>query len=141
MPRQIGPGTESEQNQNTYTCSGYVRQYPRARPAHRLGVKERWEAGPPRCLLQRVGLVPTSVNFEGLTEWVWRPPAGGLKSGGPTALPPPSVPAKVPRGPWDRRQLLHVQHEEVFRMTASFTEQMVTIYTHIGILSRGKKII
>ena len=23
------------------------------------------------------------------------------------------APAKVPRGPWDRRQLLHVQHEEV----------------------------
>src|SRR5215213_249647 len=101
-------------------------------------MKERWEAGPPRCLLRRVGLVPTSVNFEGLTEWVWCPPAGGLKSGGPTALPPPSVPAKVPRGPWDRRQLLHVQHEEVFRMTASFTEQMLRIYTHLGMLSRGK---
>src|SRR5215208_4941020 len=107
-------------------------------PAHRLGVKERWEAGPPRCLLRRVGLVPTSVNFEGLTEWVWCPPAGGLKSGGPTALPPPSVPAKVPRGPWDRRQLLHVRHEEVFRMTASFTEQMKNDYSLLGILSRGK---
>src|SRR5215216_2519452 len=45
-----------------------------------LRVKERWEAGPPRCLLRRVRLVPTSVNFEGLTEWVWRPPAGGLKA-------------------------------------------------------------
>src|SRR5215212_4829377 len=43
-------------------------------------VKERWEAGPPRCLLQRVGLVPTSVNFERLTEWVWRPPAGGQEA-------------------------------------------------------------
>src|SRR5215213_3698414 len=125
---------------STSTCCGTGK--PRVRsgfvpPAHRLGVKERWEAGPPRCLLRRVGLVPTSVNFEGLTEWVWRPPAGGLKSGGPTALPPPSIPAKVPRGPWDRRQLLHVRHEEVFRMTASFTEQMVRIYTHLGMLSRG----
>src|SRR5215213_3530287 len=126
---------------STSTCCGTGK--PRVRsgfvpPAHRLGVKERWEAGPPRCLLRRVGLVPTSVNFEGLTEWVWCPPAGGLKSGGPTALPPPSIPAKVPRGPWDRRQLLHVRHEEVFRMTASFTEQMMTIYTHLGMLSRGK---
>src|SRR5215213_4065097 len=50
------------------------------RRLNRLGVKERWEAGPPRCLLRRVGLVPTSVNFEGLTEWVWRPPAGGQKA-------------------------------------------------------------
>src|SRR5215212_4222385 len=137
MPRQIGPGTESEQNQNTYTCSGYVRQYPRARPAHRLGVKERWEAGPPRCLLQRVGLVPTSVNFEGLTEWVWRPPAGGLKSGGPTALPPPSIPTKS-LGSWDRRQLLHVQLEEVrLRDDRLLQEQMLRIYTHLGMLSRG----
>ena len=37
--RQIRPGTESEQNQNTYTCSGYVRQYPRASNGDLLGVK------------------------------------------------------------------------------------------------------
>jgi hypothetical protein len=65
------------------------------------------------------------------------PSSWRAKSGGPTALPPPSVPAKVPRGPWDRRQLLHVQHEEVFRMTASFTEQMVTIYTHLGMFEES----
>src|SRR5215213_9352900 len=126
---------------STSTCCGTGK--PRVRsgfvpPAHRLGVKERWEAGPPRCLLRRVGLVPTSVNFEGLTEWVWRPPAGGLKSGGPTALPPPSVPAKS-LGSWDRRQLLHVRHEEVrLRDDRLLQEQMLTIYTHLGMLSTTK---
>src|SRR5919109_2909001 len=98
-----------------------------------LRVKEWWEAGPPRCLLRRVGLVPTSINLDLLTEWVWRPPAGGQKSGGPTALPPPSIPTKAPRGlGTDGSCSTFDKKRRGFRMTASFLEQMQTIYTHLG---------
>src|SRR5215212_11795626 len=101
-------------------------------------VKERWEAGPPSCLLRRVGLAPTSVNFEGLTEWDWCPPAGGQKAEARQRSHRRSIPTKS-LGSWDRRQLLHVKLEEVrLRDNRLLQEQMVTIYTHLGMLSRGK---
>ena len=51
-----------------------------------------------------------------------------------------SIPTKAPQGPLGQtaaapRSILKAR---LYRMTASFTEQMVTIYIHLGMLSRGK---
>ena len=60
--------------------------------------------------------------------------------GGPTAFPPPIHTYQgTSKGPWDRRQLLHVQHEEV-RLPDDrlLQEQMLRIYIHLGMLSTIK---
>src|SRR5215216_3294785 len=104
-----------------------------------LRMKERWEAGPPRCLLRRVGLVPTSVNFEGLTEWVWRPPAGGQKAEArQRSHRHPYLPRCLGDLGTDGSCSTYRLEEVRLRDDRLLQEQMLTIYTHLGMLSRGK---
>ena len=79
--------------------------------AFRLGLKERWEAGPPRCLLQRVGLVLTSINSCKInSECGWCPLSKERALRRPDSAPTadPYLPRRL-KGAWDRRQLLHVR--------------------------------
>jgi hypothetical protein len=57
-----------------------------------LRVKEWWEAGPPRCLLRRVGLVPTSKSGTGALSFLER----ANVYGGPTGSHRRSIPTKAP---------------------------------------------
>src|SRR6185503_18546708 len=60
-------------------------------PANGLGMKEWWEAGPPSCLLQRVGLVLTDslILVKSIVSAVGALSLRRGRYGGPTAFPPP----------------------------------------------------
>src|SRR4029079_11882995 len=109
------------------------------RPADGLGVKERWEAGPPSCLLRRVGLVLTDslILVKSIVSAVGALSPRRGRYGGPTALPPPIHTYQEPRVLGQTasapRSILKAR---LHRMTASFTEQMVNLYIHLGMLSR-----
>ena len=107
-----------------------------------LRMKEWWEAGPPSCLLRRVGLVLTDslILVQSIVSVVGALSLRRGRYGGPTAFPPPihtyqgalirplGQTAAAPRS---------ILKARLYRMTASFTEQMVNLYIHLGMLSRG----